>query len=278
MNAEECLNRFMLDFQFRFSKSTQEDYQRSVKQMLHYTKKPLDAITKHDLRTWLSHLTEIGYRTTTVYGRLCGLKSFFLYCVEEGFIQQNPAEKIPFPHRDVSIPRYLTKEQLTQLRELVEGRVRDRALIEVLYATGMRIGELASLNKADINWSERTLLIASGKGKKGRITVFTPECASRLQMYLNNRTDHLPGVFLNAKGTSTFSRWGNTVMFQTFSEQLGFRVTSHMLRHTFAAHLAQKGMPLAYIQVLLGHDNIQNTKIYTRLYDVARKELYDEWM
>jgi site-specific recombinase XerD len=209
---------------------------------------------------------------------LCGLKTFFSYCEEEGFIMLNPAKEVPYPYREDNIPWYLTTEQLAQLREHVEGSPREGALIEVLYATGVRISELAAMRKTDINWSERYIVIPSGKGKKGRIVIFSQKCADVLQTYLNKRTDKLPYVFTNTKGVNSIGISANKNMFHSFSKQLGFRVTNHILRHTFAAHLAQKGMPLEYIQVLLGHDNIQNTKIYARLYDVARKEMYDEWM
>ncbi|WP_019243128.1 MULTISPECIES: tyrosine-type recombinase/integrase [Bacillus] len=278
MNSEECLKQFTTDLQYRLAKSTLEDYQRSVKQLFIFTKKPFDGITKRDIRNWLSHLVENGYRPATVQVRLSGLKTFFNYCKEEELILLNPAEELPFPRRDETVPCYLKWEQLTQLRKHVERGLRERALIEVLYTTGVRISELAAMKKEDINWSERSILIPSGKGKKGRNVFFTPECAEYLEVYLNKRTDNLPYVFSDAKGIQSFRISTNKLMFRTISKQLGFKVTNHILRHTFAAHLAQKGMPLEYIQVLLGHHNIQTTKVYTRLYDIARKEMYDDWM
>lgn len=275
MSTEEYLKQFIEDLQYRFSPSTLTNYKRSVNQMFAFTAKPIAGIRKQDLQNWLGHLTEQGYKVATVYLHVCALKSFFSYCVEEEMLIENPAADLAFPRREESIPKYLTAEQLTGLREHVET-VRERAIIEILYATGVRISELAAMKKTDINWMERTILIPEGKGKKGRIVLFTPECAEHLQGYLKERTDQLPYVFLNTLETKAIN-WKHN-KFRVYSNELGYRVTHHIMRHTFAAHLAQKGMPLAYIQVLLGHADIQNTKTYTRLYNAARKEMYDKWM
>lgn len=275
IHSEAIINNFKSDFQIRFSTSTINNYARSVNQLLEHTEKPVKEITKRDIKNWLCHLTEKGYKAATVYLHVCGLKSFFNYCIEEELITEDPTKHISFPRREEKVPKYLTKEQLAKLREHVGKRVRERAIIEVLYTTGVRISELAAMKKSDINWMERTILIPEGKGKKGRIVLFTPECAAYLQAYLNKRKDHLPYVFLNMLETRPLRKNNE---FQTFTNELGFRVTHHILRHTFAAHLAQKGMPLEYIKTLLGHNDIKNTKIYTRLYNAARKEMYDEWM
>ena len=278
MNAKAYLENFIADVQFRYSTSTLDNYQRYVNQFFNYCNKPLDEIRKRDIRNWLIHNSEKGYQPATICLGLCSLKTFFTYCLEEELILQNPAEEIDFPKRDEVIPKYLTVEQLTLLRGHVEGQVRARAVIETLYATGIRISELAAMRIEDINWSERSILITNGKGKKERMVLFTRVCGEHLKFYLDKRTDTLPFVFPNSKGTKSFSFWYNKNMFLDFSEQLGFKVTSHILRHTFAAHLAQKGMPLNSIQVLLGHTDIQNTQIYARLYDLARKEIYDDLM
>lgn len=278
MKTEECINRFTLAFQFKYSKSTLNNYRRAVRQMHEFTGKAFDAITKRDIQNWLQHLVEKEERVATIYLKVNGLKSFFNYCYEEELILQDPAKALPLPHRKDSLPRYLSYEQLNQLRVLLKGNSKYRALIEVLYATGVRISELVAMEKSDIHWSERYIVIANGKGKKGRIVCFTQECVEHLKAYLNSRSDELPYVFVNKKGTKPLCIGTNTEMFISISKKLGFRVTPHMMRHTFAAHLSQKGMPLESIRILLGHEDIRNTQIYTRLYDHARKEIYDDFM
>jgi site-specific recombinase XerD len=136
------------------------------------------------------------------------------------------------------------------------------------------------MKKTEINWSERLILIPNGKRKKGRIVLFTKECAEHLKAYLDSRTDDWPFAFALVTSNGRRSKYARVVdkRFLKYSEQLGFKVTPHTLRHTFAAHLAKKGMPLKCIQDLLGHDKYETTQIYARLYDHARKEMYDEWM
>lgn len=278
MKIEEILKKFRMDYQFRIEYRTLKQYSTHVKQLADYTEKAFDVISKRDIRDWINTLMEKGYKPTTIRSKLIGLRTFFNYCYEEDLIQQNPARGISFPKVEETIPRYLTLIQLTQLRQLVEGLVKERALIEVLYATGIRLGELSAMEKSDINWSERSILIPKGKFKKGRIVLFTSTCATHLKAYLNSRTDQLSYVFVNTMATKTIRHQDTHEQFRNYSSRLEFRITPHMLRYTFAAHLAKKGMPLEAIQDLLGHDTPETTQQYARLYDLARKEVYDEWM
>ncbi|MGE7667165.1 tyrosine-type recombinase/integrase [Ureibacillus composti] len=279
MDADKTIEQFIIDYQFRLAPRTIKIYKRAVKQLQEHLGKSFDTITKKDIRRWLLLLEEKGYKPNTIMGYLIGLKTFYKYCLEEGHIQLDPASEIPFPKQEEKIPQYLTKDQLTQLRNHVKGKLLERAIIEVLYATGMRISELREMKKQDIDWLERSILIPEGKWKKGRIVLFSLECAEHLRTYLDSRTeDDLPYVFVipNQKkyiGGTTISK-----RFASCSEQLGFKVTPHMLRHTFAAHLAQKGMPLESIRILLGHESQHTTQLYARLFNKARKEMYDHWM
>lgn len=280
MNSEECLKQFTLDHQFRLNLESVERYQCAVQQLLVFTAKNFDAITKRDIRHWLSQLEENGYKPWTVYSKLTGLKTFYRYCLEEGFTSNDPANGIPFPSVGETRPYYLTLEQLTQLRQIMNGRRLDeRAIIEVLYATGMRISELCAMKKEDIHWSDRTIVIPRGKRKKGRIVLFTQPCSEHLKRYLESRTEDLPYVFVGRRikdrpiNPDVVGHW-----FKAYGKQLGFRVTPHTLRHTFAAHLAQKGMPLECIQTLLGHEDPHQTRLYARLFHDARKAMYDEFM
>jgi len=280
MDADTCLTRFSSDYHFRLNPETIKRYQYHVTFFLAYTEKPFQGITKQDIRDWLRYMGEMGYEPSTIGVYLHGLKKFFNYCQEEGFLLENPAETAPFPYVEEKLPRYLSLEQRAQIRQdLVQRRPMERAVFEVLVSTGVRIGELCAMKQEDIQWCEKVIHIPMGKGKRGRIVLFTKVCEAHLTAYLENRTDENPYVFASpclpnrAITQGRIQKW-----FQDYSKRLGFNVTPHTLRHTFAAQLAQKGMPSEFLQALLGHENPEHTRYYARLYAHARKERYDEWM
>ncbi|MEH7080942.1 tyrosine-type recombinase/integrase, partial [Bacillus velezensis] len=216
----------------------------------------------------------------TISTKLGGLKTFFTYCCEEGVLSTNPAVGISVQMEE-SKPSYLSLTDLTKLRQLVNKCfLAERAIIEVLYATGMRISELSNMRREDIYWNERIIQIQKGKRKKGRIVLFTKDCEVHLKAYLDTRMDDFPYVFVSPRYADRPIRisYVGKIFKEIYSKQLGIRVTPHTLRHTFAAHLAQKGMPFDYIQILMGHESPQQTRHYARLYNHARKELYNEFM
>lgn len=278
MNSELYIQKFMEDHRFQLDKKTIELYKSVVKQFLVYSKKPLEEITRRDIKGWMNHLYKKGYKVCTIYSKIIGVKKFFQYCMEEAFINKDPAKDIALPHIEENIPHYLTLEQLNQLRSHVAGRKEERAIIEVLYSTGMRISEMAAIKKGDIHWEERMISIPNGKGKKERIVLFTRECAEHLRAYLEERQDDLPYVFINKRKNQHICVRTVQYKFDDYSEVLQFKLSPHTLRHTFAAHLARKGMKLECIQELLGHEGPQQARLYAKLYDHARKEMYDEWM
>ncbi|TXC79032.1 tyrosine-type recombinase/integrase [Metabacillus litoralis] len=278
ITSENCIQKFKEDFMFRLDPKTIDLYQRAIKQLLQYCEKPFEDIISRDIRNWLLHLNEKGYKPITVNAKLFGLKLFYQYCVEEKFVSNNPLNSIIFPDIEDKLPRYLEIGQLLQLRKYVEGKLQERAIVEVLYATGVRIGELAEIKKEDIDWSERIIYIRKGKRKKERIVLFTRLCEEHLKSYLHNRSDNLPFLFVNKSGTRKVCIRTIQGDFSNYRQQLHIEITPHTLRHTFAAHLAIKGMPIECVQVLLGHEKPNQTHLYARLYHQARKEKYDEWM
>jgi site-specific recombinase XerD len=278
LTTEACIKQFIDDHSFKCEKSTLDSYKRSIEQLLCFSKKQYHEITKRDIRNWLVCLTEEGYKVSSISKKFFDLRVFFKYCVEEELISNNPVEAITPPKSDDKLPYYLTNEQLTQLRHICSGKLKQRAIIEVLYTTGVRISELTNMKLEDINWSERLIHIPKGKGKKERIVMFTKECEEHLKAYLNQRSDELPFVFLNRLRTGAIFKTSINYWFYDYRKKLGIHVTPHTLRHTFAAQLARKGMPLSSIQALLGHEDASMTQRYARLHQQAQKEMYDEWM
>lgn len=273
-----CIQKFREEFRFRLAAETINQYELAVKQLLNCCKKPFDEITSRDIRSWMLQLDSSGYKAVTVKTKLAGIKLFYRYCLEEELRKDNPVELVPFPFVEEPLPRYLQTEELEKLRMFVKERSQERALIEVLYATGIRVGELAGMKKEDINWPERIIHIPNGKRKKARIVLFTRSCKEHLEAYLDEREDDLPFAFINTTKSGPVCIRTVQLIFETYTKHLGIRLTPHTLRHTFAAHLALKGMPLDCIQVLLGHEGPHQTQLYARLYSHARKQKYDEWM
>ncbi len=155
------------------------------------------------------------------------------------------------------------------LQEHTRSSLRDRAMVETLYSTGVRVSELINITLEEIKWETRQIWIRIGKGNKERFVLFTHECYERIKAYLSDRETDSKYLFTNRQG-GRLSRVFIEYQFRQFSDALGFRIT-------FAAHLAEKNMPQRYIQELLGHANINSTRIYTRLMESARKKQYDKY-
>lgn len=276
MTNEECIKKFMLEYQHKLEKGTLYKYFWGIRHFLAYSQLPFHEVTARDIRKWLLKLQKEQV-PGSINSKISGLKMFYRFCYEDALMAHNPTTSIHFQYVPDKPIYYLNLEQLSQLRQKVENDRKQRALIEILYATGMRIGEATAIKIEDINWSERLIHISKGKRKRSRIVCFTRECAEHLNIYLSERTDKSYYLFCNEDKAPSYIRKVQ-YQFQANAKALGFRVTPHVLRHTFAAHLAKKGMPFHGIQTLLGHEDPQQTLLYSRLYEDARKEIYDQWM
>lgn len=278
IKIKASIERFQIEYRLRLSSKTMKSYISSITQLFDFLKMEPACVSKKDIRNWLLHLAEAGYKTSTIYTRLIRIKTFFKFCMEEGYVTKNPAKDIPYPKQEDKKPTYLTKEQLTLCRELVKGNLMERALLEVLYTTGVRISELIAMKKDDIVWDEKYIIIPKGKRKKERIVPFNRDCGEYLSAYLESRTDDLPYVFVNSRLNRLLHYGVINRRFQYYSSQLGFKMNPHMLRHTFATHLVMRGMRPEMVQLLLGHDNLKTTQLYTQFHEAFQKETYDQWM
>lgn len=272
----EVLQSFIDDNSARFSPETIRSYKMSLTQFFSFCEKNYDEIKATDVRSWLAYMEEQGKKPNTIHLKLSALKSFYLYCMEENKIKKNPTLTVHTPKKDDSLPYYLSKRQMALLLELTKEDPRDRAIVEALYTTGLRVSELLDIKLEDIKWDTRQIWIRKGKGNKERFVLFTHDCAERLNAYLSQRKYNNEYLFSNNRG-GHLSRVYLETKFRGFSEKLGFKVMPHTMRHTFAAHLAEKDMAQSYIQELLGHVNINSTRIYTRLSENARKTQYDRY-
>lgn len=274
--TRELIKQYILEHQIKYSSVTLRKYTSDFREFFSFFKGEYDCVTAKDIRNWILRLESIGLSASTRNEKLSALKSLYRYCVEEVLVESNPAAVLCLAKLPKLRPYYLDKEQLSQLRDVSKDEARDRAFVETLYATGVRVSELTNIKLIDIDWDLRTIVIRKGKDKKDRVVLFTPLCAQCLKEYLSLLKSESPFLFPGYKAGLTPTEIRRS--FRSFSKKLGNRVTPHVMRHTFAAHLAEKGMPLECIQDLLGHDKIKNTKIYSCLYAKARKKKYEYFM
>lgn len=275
MNTE-ALQSFFNDNRVRFSSETLRGYEIGLKQFFSFCKKNYDLVKPTDIRAWLAHMEEEGLKPNSIHLKLAAVKTFFHYCMEENRLTKNPAQTIHTPRKNDSLPYYLNKREVALLQELTKNDARERAIVDTLYNTGVRISELLNIKLGDVKWETLEIWIRKGKGNKERFVLFTHECAERLKFYLALRPQESEYLFANHHGKK-LNRNFVQHQFRSYSKTLEFKVSPHTMRHTFAAHLAEKGMKQSYIQELLGHVNINSTRIYTRLMEHARKKQYDQY-
>jgi site-specific recombinase XerD len=272
----EVLQSFFDDHNARFSPETIRSYKIALRQFFSFCEKNYDDLKATDIRAWLASLEEKGLKPRSIHLKLSAIKSFYQYCMEENRVKKNPTLTVHTPKKDDSLPYYLSKRQIALLQEHTKNDPRDRAIVEALYATGVRVSELLQIRLEDIKWEQRQIWIRKGKGNKERFVLFTHDCSERLKTYIQQQKNESVYLFPNNRG-GHLSRVFVEKRFQEFTDKLGFKMVPHTMRHTFAAHLAEKNMPQSYIQELLGHVNINSTRIYTRLMEHTRKAMYDQY-
>jgi integrase/recombinase XerD len=218
-----------------------------------------------------------GYRDTTTARKVASIKSFFGFLSENSIITEDPTESLGSPRVGRTLPKFLPEEDVTTLLNTAyksgtnEGH-RDAVIMELLYATGLRVGELVSLNTADIDLSE-SYIRCMGKGSKERLVHLYPKALEELRRYLKNARVALlghrraePSLFVNHRGERLTRQWVWTIL-KTYAQKAGIQqnITPHTLRHSFATHLLQNGASLRHVQELLGHSSISTTQVYTHL-------------
>jgi integrase/recombinase XerC len=239
--------------------------------------------TKRHVRRYLTALSERGLSNRTVLRRLSALRSFYGYALKEKWVETSPLEEIESPKKEKRLPVSVSYAQVEMLFAQPDLStclgLRDRAILELFYSSGLRLSELSGLSKADFDPVERMLLVA-GKGKKERQTPITETAASWMGKYLAH-PDRVEvdkeAIFLN--------RWGKRISARSidrnFAEYLrrsglSSRITPHTIRHTIATHWLENGMDLKTIQMLLGHASLATTTIYTHVSPKLKREVYDK--
>ncbi|OWZ83381.1 tyrosine-type recombinase/integrase [Natranaerobius trueperi] len=262
--TQETIDRFFEENNQISSSSTERVYYIALQQFFDYCQKKFNTVKKADVRDWVLHLEEVtGLEKTSINQKISALRSFYSYCDEEDFVPVNPAKTIKLKKIDSSEePKHLTVAQVAELMEISKESKRERCIVQTLYVTGVRISELLNIRLSDIYWDSGQIFITKAKNHTQRYVFFSIDCRERLKNYLANRTVESSYLFCNRWGTPLSSEWVRRCL-NRYSEFLGYKITPHMLRHSFAMHLADKDLEDYYLQKLLGHANINSTKIYT---------------
>ncbi|MBI2847274.1 MAG: site-specific tyrosine recombinase XerD [Chloroflexi bacterium] len=244
-------------------------------------------ISRQLLLGYFVSLDEKDYAPATKARKVAAVKSFFAFLTADGILNSNPTENLSSPKVGRSLPKPLTEKEIEELLKQPEKRqtpegVRDKAMLEFLYATGMRVSELVSLNLLDVNL-ELDFVRCFGKGSKERIVPFHQEAKEALKSYIQEARPRLlhdneeKAVFLNRNG-ERLTRQGFWVILKGYAKdaKIAAKISPHTLRHSFATHMLRGGAPLRHVQELLGHANISTTQIYTHLTSDYVREVYDK--
>ena len=242
----------------------------------------------NEARSYLAHLNEKGYSKATIARKLATLRSFYKFLVKTNRRTANPLTAVRTPKQDKKLPRFLEYEEIKRLLETppIETWLgaRDRAILETLYSTGIRVSELVGLNMDDIDFLGEVVHIR-GKGKKERIAPISSSALQAIQHYMefrnkraqSNTNFDMKVLFVNKHGQRLSTRSVRRKM-DKYLKMVGLdpAISPHTLRHSFATHMLNNGADLRSVQELLGHQSLSTTQVYTHLTTRRLKEVYDE--
>jgi integrase/recombinase XerD len=263
------------------SPRTIKTYLGQVSLMLQWINKPVREITLEDLEKYKTYMSiEKEYSKASMYIHIKAIQAFFL------FLEMNIAEKMIPPKRSASLPKYLSEEEMARIFEAARNDevngIRDYAIITVLGFTGLRLSELCNLNIEDIDFSEKTIKVRSGKGDKDRVVIFEEKTEEALKKHLTYKDRHFcknepSALFVSGKKERIASN-SVEVLVTKYAKIAGINkvVTPHVLRHTMATTLLKHGADIRIIQQLLGHSSIATTMIYTHVDEGMLKKAYDK--
>lgn len=242
----------------------------------------IESCTKKDILAYISSIN--GLEVSTVNRHISSLKSFFNYLVDESIIKVSPIEEVSSLKKAKKLPKYLSISEVNKLLNIPlnsEFDYRNKAMLELMYATGLRVSELVSIEYSNIDF-ENSIIRINGKGKKERIIPLGEIASYYLKVYLNDYRSKLlkrntyNQVFLNNHG-KPITRQGFNYILENIRELTGItkEITPHVLRHSFATHLLEGGADIRSIQEMLGHENISTTNIYTEVVNDVLRSNYE---
>jgi len=276
----------------RLAANTVESYARDLQLLAQFTAArsiSVEAMSRQELEALVRELMSEGRSPRSVARAVACFRGFYRFLMLDGRLKVNPADDLRPPRAWKVLPKYLTVEDVDLLiaqPDVTTARgLRDRALIELLYATGMRVSELLALRPADVNL-DASYLTCTGKGDKQRIVPIGDEAATWVRKYIREARPALlakrssPRLFVNARGGGPgLTRVGFWKILKAYARQAGLvrTLSPHTLRHSFATHLLERGADLRAIQMMLGHADLSTTQIYTHVLEQRMRSIYDRF-
>ena len=287
---QQVFNKYInyLEAERNASHYTVRNYKTDLLGFFHFLRtkdiSSLKEVDRHTLRDYMGYLMEQGFVKASIARKLSAIRSFYRYLLREGMVSASPVATTSSPKLDKRLPSFLTIEEVERLLKAPDLSTpqgqRDRALIELLYAAGLRVSELVSLNLGQINLETNEIRVW-GKGSKERMVLMGEPAAEALRNYLGQGRPKLLGekrsnaLFLNRYGQRLAERRVQRILKECANRAgIGKRVHPHMLRHTFATHLLDGGADLRVVQELLGHARLSSTQIYTHVTKSQARKVY----
>ena len=276
-----------LKYQKNYSDYTIENYSHDILEYLEYLEREslsFSSVEYSDIRFYLMYLKdEKNDNNTSINRKLSSLRGFYKYLANEKIVSSNVFSLVNGPKRSKKLPRYFEYNELEELFKVPDTRTdlgqRDSLILEMLYATGVRVGELVKIKVSDIDLGRRNIIIL-GKGNKERFVTYGEYCEDILKLYLSDGRVSLNSknsdyLFLNNRGGVLTERGVRYILDQLIEKtSINKKISPHMIRHSFATHLLNEGCDLLTVQKLLGHESIKATQIYTHVTTDRLKEVY----
>ena len=278
-----------LEVERGLSPNTLEGYRRDIEKLEVFARKkdrPLSSLDASEIREFLRGLHRRGLSFRSVARATSAVRGLFRFAAAEGFSASDPTEQIDSARAPQSLPRYLTLEEVENLLKAPDAStpegLRDRAMLELLYATGLRVSELVSLRTRDLHF-EAGYLVCRGKGRKERVVPYGRSAKKWIERYLVSGRPLLSpkpgegGLFLSRRGRP-MTRQRFFQLLKGYGRLAGIKRTlsPHVVRHSFATHLLERGADLRSLQLMLGHSNIGTTQIYTHVSRERLRRVYDQ--
>jgi integrase/recombinase XerD len=254
------------------SENTVYNYMLDIKQFVEFMDKPLNRVSSQDITRYILHLNECGIGTSSRNRKLSTLKTFYRFMVRKAYMKSNPAADIEGAKTEKKLPKPIDLEDINRMIEQVDN-LRDRTLLEVLYATGMRREEVVTIKVADINFNHSFLRVM-GKGGKERYVPIHDEALDLIRKLMSSQDSEW--LFVGEDGHLSKRQVNEIIAKWRDKAGLGW-VTPHKFRHSFATHMFQRGMDIKVLQDLLGHASPNTTQVYTRVSNERNKAEYMQY-
>jgi integrase/recombinase XerD len=290
-SPEDALRLFLeyLAVEKGLARNTVTSYARDIRKFVDFLKAGKIAwnrVTEDTLVGFVHRESQAGLSARSLARLISALRSFFKFLVLSGFVKKDPSSRLTTPSTWLALPKFLTVAEVEALLRAPDEKkaqgVRDRAMLEVLYGSGLRVSELAALKRAEVNLTEG-FLVCRGKGGKERIVPLGRSACDAVNRYIAEVRPLVDGdrreeLFLSRRGRP-FSRQGLWKLLRQHARQAGLseKISPHILRHSFATHLLERGADLRSVQLMLGHSQITTTQIYTHVSRERLRSVYDKF-